>query len=229
MALFGPSRFFPPADWADPQGLVFIGGKLTPEWLLDAYRHAIFPWPLLPDFPQMLWWSPDPRAIFEFDDFHISRRLARTIRSGKFQVTSNTAFVQVLRGCATAQDREHETWLTEELQAAYYELHRLGFAHSVEVWHQGQLAGGTYGVSVGGLFAAESMFHYVTDASKVALAVLIPHLKQRGYQLLDIQQLTDHTESLGAKEISRQEYLRRLGGALRCPVKFGKIESKPDA
>jgi leucyl/phenylalanyl-tRNA---protein transferase len=223
MALFGPSRFFPPAEWADAQGLVHIGGKLSPEWLLDAYRHGIFPWPLLPDFPQMLWWSPDPRAIFEFDQFYMSRRLARTVRSGKFTVTSDRAFRQVLHGCATAQEREHETWLTQELQEAYYELHKLGFAHSIEVWHQGELAGGTYGVSVGGLFAAESMFHYVTDASKVALAVLLPHLQSRGYVLMDIQQLTNHTESLGAVEISRHDYLRRLSAALRLPVKFGEI------
>ncbi|MDX1962184.1 MAG: leucyl/phenylalanyl-tRNA--protein transferase [Pirellulales bacterium] len=223
MATTAPSRFFPPADWADPQGLVFIGGKLTPTWLLDAYRHGIFPWPLLPDHAEMLWWSPDPRAIFEFDSFYVSRRLARTVRSGKFTVTSDQAFAQVLHGCATAQDRTGETWLTAELQAAYGELHQLGHAHSVEVWHAGELAGGTYGVSVGGLFAAESMFHYMTDASKVALAVLLPHLRRQGYQLVDIQQLTNHTASLGAIEIPRREYLRRLNQALRVPARFGSL------
>jgi len=223
MALFTPSRFFPPAEWADPQGLVFIGGKLAPEWLIDAYRHGIFPWPLLPNFPQMLWWSPDPRAIFEYDRFYVSRRLARTCRSGKFRVTSDLAFRAVMHGCATAQDREHETWLTPELQAAYYELHMLGYAHSVEVWQGRRLVGGTYGVAVGGVFCAESMFHYVTDASKVALATLLPHLKASGYEFIDIQQLTSHTASLGAHEIPRRDYLRRLSAALRLPAKFGKI------
>lgn len=213
------SQFFPPAETAGREGLLAIGGRLDPEWLLDAYSHGIFPWPFSDQ--TLAWWSPDPRAVIEFDRFHISRRLAQTCRQGRFQVTCNRDFAGVLSGCATAQDRLEQTWLNAEMQAAYLELHRLGAAHSIEVWQDDKLAGGTYGVSIGGLFAAESMFHYVTDASKVALVHLCRHLQRRGFQLLDIQQLTPHTARLGASEIPRSVYLRRLAAAIREKVSFG--------
>lgn len=218
-----PSIYFPPAELASPEGLIGVGGELTPDWLLDAYRHGIFPWPFngpLND-EQLAWWSPDPRAIFELDGLHISRRLARTCRSGKFSATCDQAFADVLKGCATAQKRRFGTWLNQEMRAAYQKMHELGFAHSIEVWHEGQLAGGTYGLALGGLFAAESMFYRVRDASKVALVHLLAHLNARGYELLDIQQLTPHTESLGATEISRRAYLARLAKALESNVSFG--------
>jgi leucyl/phenylalanyl-tRNA--protein transferase len=214
------SRFFPPPELAPPEGLLFLGGKLTPDWLLDAYTHGIFPWPVWGG--KLAWWSPDPRAILEFERFHVSRRLARTLRSGKFEVTCNRDFAAVIHGCATAQHRRRATWITPPLKAAYQRLHELGHVHSVEVWHEGRLAGGTYGVSIGGLFAAESMFHYITDASKVAVALLMQHLASRGYELVDIQQLTPHTASLGAIEIPRREYLSRLGQACRKQVTFGQ-------
>ncbi len=213
------SRFFPPAESANQDGLICVGGELSPEWLLDAYRHGIFPWPLFDDVP-MAWWSLDPRAIFEFDQFYISRRLARRIRSGTFHVTRDADFAAVIRGCSAVPDRIGATWLTEEMIDAYCELHELGYAHSVEAWRGDELAGGVYGVAIGGFFAAESMFYRVTDASKVALAALLAHLEKRGFRLVDIQQLTDHTARLGAVEIARSEYLRRLGGALRRPVEF---------
>ena len=205
----------------------------------------------------MLWWSPDPRAIIELDGLHVSRRLERTIRSGKFHVTLDQNFAGVIQGCATAGDRTNNTWLTPAMMQAYNLMHTLGHAHSVEVWlplppaslraaeegrgegalklqHKGQaaltpnpspkgrgeLVGGTYGIAIGGLFAAESMFHLERDASKVALAHLASHLSARGYQLLDIQQLTPHTASLGAKEITRDDYLRRLAQAIASPIKF---------
>ena len=215
-----PSRFFPPAGRASPEGLVFIGGRLTVERLLDAYRHGIFPWPSHPSDP-MLWWSPDPRAIMPLDGFHTSERLERRLRSGKYTVTCDTDFAGVLAGCATGHGRERGTWLTADMQAAYLELHHRGHAHCVETWYEGRLAGGVYGVAIGGLFAAESMFYRVRDASKVALAHLVTHLRARGYQLLDIQQWTPHTGRLGAIEIRRREYLRRLVDVVDLPVTFG--------
>jgi leucyl/phenylalanyl-tRNA--protein transferase len=218
MNQFPPSAYFPPIDEARDDGLLAVGGRLDPQWLLDAYRHGIFPWPV---GETLAWWSPDPRAIFELDGFHVSRRLARTCRSGQFQVTCNQNFAGVVAGCATAQHRRFATWITPELRTAYGHLHRLGHAHSVEVWSEGELAGGVYGVAIGGLFAGESMFHVVRDASKVALVWLVEHLRERGYLLFDIQQLTPHTASLGAIEIPRNEYLRRLAQALQARVSFG--------
>jgi leucyl/phenylalanyl-tRNA--protein transferase len=221
------SRFFPPLESADEDGLLLIGGDLTPAWLLDAYRNAIFPWPIFDDPELTAWWSPDPRAIFEIDRFHASRRLRQTWRSGKFQVTCDRAFAGVLRGCATAQDRVGATWLAEDLITAYERLFELGVAHSIEAWHEGQLAGGTYGIAIGGLFTAESMFYRVRDASKVVLVSLHAHLVARGYALWDIQQLTPHTQRFGATEISRGEYVRRLSSALVQPVTFGKVLETP--
>lgn len=221
MSALPPSRFFPPAETADADGLVAIGGRLAPDWLLDAYQHGIFPWPHAEMDDPMLWWSPDPRAIIPFDRFHVPRRLRRTCRSGKFTVTCDVDFAGVIRGAATGPGRAGGTWLTPRMIRAYIRLHQLGYAHSVETWYQGQLAGGVYGVAIGAFFAAESMFYRVTDASKVALVALVCHLRARGYQLLDIQQLTPHTARFGAIEIPRSEYLARLADALRQPVVFG--------
>jgi leucyl/phenylalanyl-tRNA---protein transferase len=216
-----PSRYFPPADQADPDGLLAIGGRLTPQWLLDAYQHGVFPWPPAELDDPMLWWSPDPRAIIEFEQFHVPRRLRQTCRSGRFEVTCDRDFSGVIHGCATGVDRVGATWLTPRMIRAYIRLHELGHAHSVEAWCEGVLAGGTYGVAINGLFAAESMFYHVSDASKVALVALVAHLRARAYQLLDIQQLTAHTARFGATEIPRSEYLARLAIALRQPVSFG--------
>jgi leucyl/phenylalanyl-tRNA--protein transferase len=220
--LLPPSRFFPPAELAGAEGLLLVGGSLSPEWLLDAYRHGAFPWPISPDGRPLLWWSPDPRAIIELDGLHVSRRLHRTCRRCRFEVTCNRAFEAVIGACASAGDRRGNTWLTQEMIDAYVRLHRLGHAHSVEAWHDGQLAGGLYGVATGGLFAAESMFFHVRDASKVALVHLVAHLRARGFQLLDIQQLTAHSAAMGGVEIPRAEYLARLADALRCSVLFGR-------
>jgi leucyl/phenylalanyl-tRNA--protein transferase len=214
----GSSRFFPAAHTAGRDGLIAVGGSLTPEWLLDAYRHGIFPWPMS---GMLAWWSPDPRAVIEFADLHVSRRLQRTLDSNRFRVTCDHDFSGVINGCATAQDRAHGTWLTTDLREAYIRLHRLGHAHSVEAWQGTQLVGGTYGLAIGGMFAAESMFYKVTDASKVALVRLVRHLQARGYELLDIQQLTHHTARFGATEILRRQYLSRLRQALAAKVTFG--------
>jgi leucyl/phenylalanyl-tRNA---protein transferase len=168
------------------------------------------------------WCSPDPRAIIPLDSFHVSRRLQRTVRSGRFMATSDRDFSGVIHGCARRHGLNAGTWITQRMIRAYRRLHELGFAHSVEVWLQGRLAGGVYGVSIGGLFAGESMFHTERDASKVALVHLLAHLRRRGYMLLDIQQWTAHTGRFGAIEISRREYLRRLAEALRRPASFGE-------
>lgn len=216
-----PPKFFPPPSEATPDGLIAVGGDLGPEYLLDAYRHGIFPWPFYEDEP-MLWWSPDPRAILPLEGLYISRRLQRTLRSGKFLVTCNQAFADVLAGCATGPGREGGTWLTDEMITAYVAMHRLGHAHSVEVWQDGQLVGGVYGIAIGALFSAESMFYRSRDASKVALAHLVAHLDARGYHILDVQQWTPHTGRMGVVEISRDEYLKRLAVAVDQPIAFGE-------
>ena len=214
------SRFFAHASCADRHGLLRVGGKLTPDWLLDAYAHGIFPWPFWNPYQKcsvLGWFSVDPRCIFEFDQFHVSRRLERTCKSGRFRITFDTDFAGVIRGCAGRYGPE-ETWITPEMIDAYTELHRLGYAHSVEAWLGDELAGGVYGTALGGLFAAESMFHRHRDASNVALVALMRHLQERGYQLVDIQVKTEHTARLGAVEIPRSEYLRRLQTALRSQI-----------
>jgi leucyl/phenylalanyl-tRNA--protein transferase len=203
-------------EQADDTGLVAVGGDLNPQRLVEAYRRGIFPW--YDEGLPICWWSPDPRGIFELDGLHVSRRLDRTIRSGRFSVTVNRDFAGVIRGCA---DRPGDgTWITAEMILAYESLHRLGFAHSVEVWKGGILAGGLYGVALGGLFAGESMFSRQRDTSKVALVFLIDRLRQRGFQLFDIQFLNNHTARLGAVEVPRREYLKRLRAALDSRVRF---------
>jgi leucyl/phenylalanyl-tRNA---protein transferase len=203
-------------ELADEFGLVAVGGDLSPARLLEAYRRGIFPW--YDEQTPIMWWSPDPRAVFELDNVHLSRRLRRTIRSGRFTVTVNRDFGAVIRACAVRP--EQGTWITPEMMEAYERLHRLGFAHSVEAWHGEDLGGGIYGVAVGGLFAGESMFTRVNDGSKVALAALVERLRQRGFTLFDTQFVTDHTRRLGAIEIPREEYLGRLCKALTHDVTF---------
>jgi len=191
-------------------GLVAVGGELSVERLLLAYRSGIFPWSVDP----ITWWSPDPRGIFELDRFHVSRSLARTLRRSVFEVTVNRAFRETMESCAASSPGRPSTWISSEFIRAYGKLHRQGHAHSVECWRGGELAGGIYGVAVGGLFAGESMFHRWPDASKVALHHLIQRLRDRGFVLFDIQMVTPHTERLGAIEVPRREYLHRLKSAL---------------
>jgi leucyl/phenylalanyl-tRNA--protein transferase len=203
-------------EWARTYGLVAVGGDLHPDRLLLAYSKGIFPW--YDEAMPICWWSPDPRAIFDLDSFRPTRRLLRTYHSGRFTLTVNRDFAGVIRGCA---DRPGEgTWITAEMLEAYERLHRLGHAHSVEAWRDGALAGGIYGVALGRLFAGESMFYRRTDASKVALVYLVNRLRDCGFTLFDTQFLTDHTARLGAVEIPRREYLRRLRAALKRNVSF---------
>ncbi|HET7340840.1 MAG TPA: leucyl/phenylalanyl-tRNA--protein transferase [Methylomirabilota bacterium] len=207
---------FPDPARADAEGLLAEGGDLEPATLIEAYRRGIFPWPV--EAHELLWWSPDPRAILPAGAPHVSRSLARTLRRARFRVTLNAAFPEVIAACA---DRE-ETWITPALRAAYVRLHRLGWAHSVEVWGaDGALLGGVYGVAVGALFSAESMFHRASDASKVALVALAQRARAVGATLLDVQVPSAHLTSLGAVSIPRAEYLARLAEAVTRPVAFG--------
>ena len=208
---------FPDPSRADAEGLVAHGGDLAPSTLIAAYRQGIFPWPY--DEASLLWWSPDPRAVLPLDALHVSRSLARTLRSGRLRVTLNAAFPAVIDGCAARE----ETWITPAVREAYVRLHALGWTHSVEVWGaDGALAGGLYGVAIGGLFAAESMFHRVPDASKVALVALVQHARRVGITLLDVQVPSPHLASLGVRAISRREYLTLLTAAWRRRVAFAR-------
>ena len=214
---------FPPVDEASPDGLLMTGGSLAPDWMLEGYRRGIFAMPIRIDRRRMLAWiSPDPRGIIELDGLHVSRRLARRLKRGEFQFTVDRAFAGVVEGCAAPRrdDDEEDVWLTLSMQNAYLSLHELGYAHSVEVWQDGRLVGGVFGIAIGGLFAGESMFHRVTDASKAALAALVPYLASRGYSLLDVQWTNAHTRSLGAIDIPRTQYVIRLAKALEQDVSF---------
>ncbi len=208
-------------------GLVAVGGDFSVERLLLAYRSGIFPWT---DDP-ITWWSPDPRAIFDFAQFHIPRSFQRVVKrcsvlqnaeemsaASTFEITRDRAFPEVVRRCATT--RSSGNWITSDFISAYTRLHHAGYGHSVEVWQEGTLVGGIYGVAVGGLFAAESMFHLVSNASKVALYFLMEHLRRQGFILFDIQMLTPTTKKFGAIQIPRCEYLRRLAKAVAAPVSF---------
>ena len=207
---------FPDPALADAEGLVAIGGDLGTGRLLAAYQKGIFPWTVDP----ITWWSPDPRAIFELDGFHVPQSLARVIRKGGFEVTMDQSFRAVMEGCAAPAPGRGGNWITEEFIEAYTRLHRLGHAHSVECQLKGELVGGIYGVAIGGLFAGESMFHRVNDASKVALHHLVQHLRRRGFALFDIQMVTPATKPLGAIEIPRREYLQRLSAAVKMKCSF---------
>jgi leucyl/phenylalanyl-tRNA--protein transferase len=213
---------FPDPRRADAAGLVASGGDLDPSTLIAAYRRGIFPWPA--EGIDLLWWSPDPRAVLPLDGLHVSRRLGQTLRQRRFRVTIDADFAAVIAGCAERADAD--TWITPALRAAYERLHALGWAHSVEVWTPaGTLAGGLYGVAIGGLFAAESMFHRATDASKIALVALVQQCRAGGLELLDVQLPSPHLLSMGAVTISRTEYLRRLAGVVDRPVNFASAPS----
>jgi leucyl/phenylalanyl-tRNA---protein transferase len=217
---------FPPPDYADPSGLLAVGGDLSKERLLEAYRLGVFPW--YSDDQPILWWSPDPRLVLDLKDFIISRSLRKTLKKGVFQVTFDHAFEAVIQACAAMpRATQSGTWITAEMQEAYIDLHGLGYAHSVESWFGGKLAGGLYGVSLGKAFFGESMFHLKTDASKVALATLVETLKSWDFHFIDSQMTTEHMLRLGAKELPRRIFLKRLQSALRHPTKRGRwrIES----
>jgi leucyl/phenylalanyl-tRNA---protein transferase len=218
---------FPPVELAltDPNGLLAAGADLSPSRLLDAYRRGIFPW--FSDGDPPLWWSPDPRMVLFLDELHVARSLRRVVRSGRFSVTFDHAFADVMGGCAEPRAHESGTWITASMVDAYAKLAALGYAHSVESWADGELAGGLYGVAIGRMFFGESMFARRTDASKVALVVLARQLQRWGFRLIDCQMSTSHLASFGAREVPRARFVRDVSGLVRlAPAKAPWV---PDA
>ena len=208
---------FPDPRLYDAQGIVALGGSMTPERLEAAYRSGIFPWYDETTVP--IWWSPDPRALMTPERLHVSRSLQRTMRRGGYELTWNRCFSRVMRECA--KDREDGTWILPEMVRAYSALQRRGNAHSIEVWSGEELVGGVYGVQFGRLFCAESMFHRATDMSKVALVTMVRALFGAGIRVFEVQFVTTHLASLGAFEISRVEYLQLARGASAEPLRLG--------
>jgi leucyl/phenylalanyl-tRNA---protein transferase len=208
---------FPPVEQAlvEPNGLLAAGGDLSPARLLDAYARGIFPW--FNDEDPVLWWSPDPRMVLLPRELHLSRSLRRTIRSQEFTVTFDRAFQGVMEGCAGPRDKQDGTWITADMMRAYTRMAELGHAHSVEAWADGELAGGLYGVAVGRIFYGESMFTRRSNASKVAVAWLARQLDRWQFELIDCQMSTEHLASLGAREVPRADFLRRLERAIGLP------------
>lgn len=197
---------FPPVDQAfeDPPGLLAAGGDLRPERLLAAYSRGIFPW--YDDDSPILWWSPDPRMVLPPAQVHVSRSLAKLIRQDRYRITMDTAFGDVIGQCANLRAEREGTWITEEMQAAYLQLHRLGHAHSVEVWQDERLQGGLYGIAMGKLFFGESMFSLAPNTSKLAFVALARQLQHWGFAMIDCQMPTEHLNSLGASTMSRADF-----------------------
>jgi leucyl/phenylalanyl-tRNA--protein transferase len=210
--------YFPHPETSDKQGLLAIGGDLSPGRILKAYRLGIFPW-FQPGSP-ILWWSPNPRLILKPHDFKISRSLQKSIKK-PWQYSINTSFEAVITACATTGGRVGETWITQEMIQAYTTLHTMGYAHSFEIWLAGELVGGLYGISLGRAFFGESMFHTVTDASKIALYYLSQTLHNKQFSFIDCQLPTAHLQRLGAKIMSRRAFLHELDLALEYPDQLG--------
>lgn len=201
-----PVHAFPDVDYAmiQPNGLLAVGGDLSPARLLHAYQRGIFPW--FSEGQPILWWAPDPRAVLLADALKVSRSLRKTLRREKFRVTFDRAFGQVIRDCAAPRARQNDTWITNDMIEAYCALHERGFAHSVECWEDGELVGGLYGVGIGRVFFGESMFSRSSDASKVALAKLC----ETDYELIDCQLPSDHLKRLGAIDLPRRQFMTLL-------------------
>ncbi|MCX7896468.1 MAG: leucyl/phenylalanyl-tRNA--protein transferase [Rhodocyclaceae bacterium] len=217
-----PEPLFPPPSSAlsDPNGLLAVGGDLSPRRLLAAYRQGIFPW-YAPGDP-ILWWCPDPRMVLIPKEFKISRSLAKTLRNAVYTVTLDADFAAVIHACATTpRSGQQGTWITREMESAYLRLHELGHAHSVEVWRENRLIGGLYGVAIGKAFFGESMFSLARDASKIALAHLVRYLDNQGYGMIDCQMQTAHLASLGARPIAREEFLALLSKLIEIPAPIG--------
>ena len=211
----------------EPDGLLAVGGSLTPARLLRAYRQGIFPW--YSDDQPILWWSPDPRTILLPESIKISRSLRKTLRKqNHFRVTMDKAFEQVIQHCSEPRRDGIGTWLTAEMKAAYGHLHKLGFAHSVETWHDDQLVGGLYGVALGGVFFGESMFTRMTDASKVALVYLCAQLQAWRFAMIDCQMCTEHLLRMGAENIPRQLFTDCLQQLCDLPNRQGVWHCQPD-
>ena len=209
---------FPPLTKAmrEPNGLLAAGGDLCADRLIHAYRHGCFPW--FSEGQPILWWSPDPRTVLFPEELHISRSLGKLLRQQRYQVSFDRDFARVIQACAAPRSYADGTWITDEMQSAYIELHARGFAHSVEVWDNGELVGGLYGLAMGQLFFGESMFSRADNASKFGFATLVKHLQAWGFVLIDCQMPTDHLHSLGARAIPRQQFADYLRDHLDQPT-----------
>ncbi len=223
-----PSTPFPAVEQAEkqPDGLLAVGGDLSPERLINAYRKGIFPW-FSEDQP-ILWWSPDPRLVLFPENLHVSRSLRKKLRKGIFTATLDRAFDQVIRACAAPRRDDTGTWILTPMMQAYNQLHHHHLAHSVEVWQDGELVGGLYGVSMGRVFFGESMFSRRSDASKVALVHLVERLSAWGYRVIDCQVQTEHLESMGAEEIPRSEFCQLLETWVAIPGREGSWQDDPE-
>jgi leucyl/phenylalanyl-tRNA---protein transferase len=209
---------FPNPEHYDDQGLLAVGGDLSPQRLIDAYSQGIFPW-YEPDQP-ILWWSPDPRMVLLPSEFKLSRSLSQSLKK-QYHITMDKDFKAVIEACASESGRTNQTWITPEMIDAYTQLHQLGYAHSLEVWQQDKLIGGLYGISLGKAFFGESMFHRVRDGSKLAIYYLCEACKTWQFDFIDCQLPTSHLESLGASPLSRHQFLQDLKAALKHPAKIG--------
>ncbi|MDR3238368.1 MAG: leucyl/phenylalanyl-tRNA--protein transferase [Spirochaetia bacterium] len=204
---------FPPVELAEPNGILAVGGDLSVERLIAAYRQGIFPW--FSEGSPILWWSPDPRFILYPGEVKISKSMRQLLRRSVFSITYDQAFGDVIRGCRSRRKAQDGTWITDDMEDAYIELHGLGCAHSVEVWHKGALAGGLYGVSIGRMFFGESMFTYVSNASKAALITLCVKLQSLGFDCIDCQVYTKHLSSMGGRSISRDAFMSLISSSLK--------------
>ncbi|OQX25732.1 MAG: leucyl/phenylalanyl-tRNA--protein transferase [Desulfobacteraceae bacterium IS3] len=214
---------FPPPQLARRDGLLAVGGDLSEERLLLAYRMGIFPW--FSGNEPVLWWSPDPRLVLYPKEIHVSKRLKRTVKQGMFRVTADTAFRDVITSCAQVHSEEDKgTWIVDEMIEAYCRLHESGYAHSAETWYEGELVGGLYGISLGKSFFGESMFSRVSDASKAAFVKLAEYLNVLSFDMIDCQVRTRHLLSFGAREIPRKQFLAQLQKSLLSPTKCGRWE-----
>ena len=217
IAWLGADTPFPPlaAALKEPDGLLAIGGDLSPSRLLDAYRRGIFPW--YSEGDPILWWSPDPRMVLFPDELRVTRSLGKALRNTASEIRFDTAFDDVMRGCAAPRPGQGGTWISAEMRTAYRRLHELGYAHSVETWIDNALAGGLYGVAIGAAFFGESMFTRSRDASKIAFVHLVRRLAAESYGLIDCQMHTTHLASFGAREIPRAEFARRVKDLVDYP------------
>jgi len=217
-----PESPFPPLETAlaRPNGLLAVGGDLSPSRLIDAYRRGIFPW--FNEGEPILWWSPDPRMVLFPQELKISRSLRKTLKRGNYEIRADSAFKQVMEACAAPRGDQAGTWIHAEMIAAYEKLHEMGMAHSMETWIEGELVGGLYGVGQGKMFFGESMFSRVSDASKIAFVHLVTQLQRWGFEMIDCQMKTEHLASLGAREISRKEFRQKLKELVHYPERGKK-------
>jgi leucyl/phenylalanyl-tRNA--protein transferase len=221
----GEDPVFPPAEYADPDGILAVGGDLSPERLIEAYSRGIFPW--YSSETPIIWWSPDPRFVIYPEDVKISKSMRQILKRKIFEIKFDTSFREVITACSGKRKHEKGTWITSEMIEAYVALHKMGIAHSIESWNEGKLAGGLYGVSLGGIFFGESMFSRMSNASKAAFIVLSDNLLRLGFDLIDSQVHTDHMESLGAVEMDREIFLKIVAESVERETIIGNWGTNP--